>query len=88
MENLYPNIKSAFVDKNYRQSVTNFSSVLFNTNVKSKNHDDHILTFQNGTLHPIFNHNEYMKFLMRERNMIKVCVATSCRFIWNYLRYV
>ena len=45
-EMIYPPNISAFVDEGNRQIVTNLPSVLFNTQVKSLNHDGHICTFR------------------------------------------
>ena len=44
---MYPPNISAFVDKNNRQIVTNFASVLFNKKVKALKHDGHIFKFRN-----------------------------------------
>ena len=44
---IYPPNISAFFDKNNRQIVTNFASVLFNTQVKALKHDGHIFKFRN-----------------------------------------
>ena len=47
---MYPPNISAFVDKNNRQIVTNFASVLFNKKVKALKHDEHIFTLRTNIL--------------------------------------
>ena len=48
----------------------NFTSVLFNTQVKSLKHDGHLYTFRNVLLDLILHHNKYIKDLAGEANMI------------------
>ena len=45
---MYPPDISVFVDENNCQIVTNFESVLFNTQVKAFKHDSHLCTFRNN----------------------------------------
>ena len=52
--------------------MTNFSSVLFNTQAKSLKHDGHICTFRHIVLASILYHNKSLQCLSREANMITV----------------
>ena len=69
---IYPPNVSAFVDGKNRQIVTNFASVLFNTQVKALKHDGNICTFINFILASLLHHNEALKGLSGEANMITV----------------
>ena len=71
-EMIYPPNISAFVDDNNRQIVTNFSSVLFNTLVKALNHYVHICKFRNVMLASLLQHNEALKIIAGEANIIKL----------------
>ena len=73
-EIIYPPNISAFVDKNNRQTVTNFTSVLFNTQVKALKHDGHIYTFRNVMISFLLQHKEILKGLAVEANMITVAL--------------
>ena len=66
-----PNI-SAFVDENNREIVTDFESVLFNTQVKVLKHYVHICTFRNVILALLLHHNKDLKGISGEANMIIV----------------
>ena len=50
--------------------MTNFDSVLFNTEVKALKYDGHHFTFRNCMLDSIIQHNEALKDLVVEANMI------------------
>ena len=54
---IYPPSISEFVDENNRKIVTNFSSVIFNTQLKALRHDGHICTFKNIMLALILQNN-------------------------------
>ena len=69
-EMIYPPKISYFVDNNNRQIVTNFTSVLFNTQAKALMDDGHLCTFRNVILASILNHNGALKVLTTEANMI------------------
>ena len=71
-EIIYPPNISAFVDENNRQIVTNFTSVLFNTQVKALKHDGHFCTFRADILTSLLQHNKSLKIVAREANMITV----------------
>ena len=68
---------SAFVKNNNRQIVTNFSSVLFNTQVKAVKYDGHICTFGNVILASLLQHNKALKVLTGEANMINVALLQA-----------
>ena len=63
-----------FVDKNNRQIVTNFASVLFNTQAKALNHDGHLCTFINVMLASIMQHKKALKGLAGEANTIFIAL--------------
>ena len=69
---IYPPKISAFVDEKNRQILTNFSSVLFNTQVKVLKHYVHICTFRNVILALLLHHNKDLKGISGEANMITV----------------
>ena len=77
MEMIYPPNISAFVDYNNFQIVMKFASVLFNTKVKALKHDGHICTFRNVTLALILQHNEALKGISGEENMITVSLIQA-----------
>ena len=54
---IYPPSISEFVDENNRKIVTNFSSVIFNTQVKALRNDGHIFTFVNVMLASLLHNN-------------------------------
>ena len=66
-EMIYPPNISDFVDDNNRQIVTNFSSVVFSTQVKALKHDVHIYTFINFMPDLILQHNESLKGVSLEK---------------------
>ena len=68
-----PNI-SDFSDENNRQLVMNFVSVLFNTQVKALKHDGHICTFINVMLASLLQHNNDLKIISGEANIITVAL--------------
>ena len=63
-EMIYTPNTSVSVDKNNRQTVMNFASVLFNTQVKSLKHDGHLCSFINVMLASLLQHNEALKGLV------------------------
>ena len=63
-----------FIDENNRQIVTNFASVLFNTQVKALKHDGQICTFINAMLASLMQHNKALKIIAVEANMITVAL--------------
>ena len=69
-----PNISSAFVDEKNRQTVTKFSSVLFNTQVKAFKHDGHLCTLRTVLLASLMQHNEALEIITGEANMITVAL--------------
>ena len=60
-EMIYPTNISAFVNEGNRQIVTNYSIVLFNTQVKALSHDVHICILINIMLDSLMHHNESFK---------------------------
>ena len=74
-----PNI-SAFSDEKNRQLVMNFVSVLFNTKVKALKHDGHICTFVNVMLASLLQHNNDLKIISGEANIITVALLSSPLF--------
>ena len=74
---IYPPNIPAFVEENNRQILTNFSSVLFNTQVKVLKDDGHICTFINFMLASLIQHNEALKGLAVETNIISVVLFSS-----------
>ena len=66
-----PNI-SAFVDDNNRQIVTNFSNVLFNTQVKELKYDGHLYKLINFMLASLPQNNKALRFISVDANMITV----------------
>ena len=71
---IYPPNISAFVDENNRQIVTNFSSVLLNTQVKSLKHYGHIFTFRTVILDLLLQHTESLEIIAVGANMITVAL--------------
>ena len=67
---IYPPNISVFVDDNKSQIVTNFASVIFNNQVKALKYDYHIYTFITVVLASIFQHNEALKVIIIEANII------------------
>ena len=63
---------SAFFDDNNSPIVMYFASVLLNTRVKSLKHDVHLFTFRNVIIALLLKHNEALKCLGVEANMINV----------------
>ena len=57
--------------------MTNFASVLFNTQKKALKHDRHISTFRNIMLALLLHHNEALKGLAGESNMITVLLLQA-----------
>ena len=76
-EMLHPPNISDFSDENNRQLVMNFVSVLFNTQVKALKHDGHICTFINFMLALLLQHNEALKGISGEENMITVSLIQA-----------
>ena len=73
-EMIYPPNKSDFFDKSNQKIVTNFASVLFNTQVKAIKYDGHLCTFINVMPAFLLLHNEALKGLAGESNMITVAL--------------
>ena len=71
---VYPPNISAFVDKNSRQIVKDFVILLFNTQVKALKHDGHICTFINVMLASLLQHNNDLKIISGEANIITVAL--------------
>ena len=69
---IYPPNISSFVDDSSRKILTNFASVILNTQVKSLNSDGYICTFRTGILAPLHQHNKYLEIIAGEANMITV----------------
>ena len=69
---IYPPNISAFVDDNNLHIVMKFASVLFNTQVKALKHYGFLCTFINVTLTSLLQHNEALKGIPGEANMITV----------------
>ena len=69
---IYPPNISSFSYYYNRQIVTNFSSVLFNTQLKALKHGGHIFTFINVMLDLILHHKEDIEGILVESNMITV----------------
>ena len=55
---LYPPTISAFVDEKICQIMNNLASILFNTQVKSLNHDVPLCTFITGMLAMLLQENK------------------------------
>ena len=69
---IYPPNISSFVDDSSRKILTNFASVILNTQVKSLNSDGYICTFTNAMLALILHHNKALKFVSLEANITTV----------------
>ena len=52
--------------------MTSFASVLFNTQLKEIKHDRHLSKFRNVMLASLLQHNEHLKGLVGEANIITV----------------
>ena len=57
--------------------MTNFASVLFNTQVKALSNYFHISTFSNGIFSILMHHNKALIFVSGEVDMIKVALIQS-----------
>ena len=68
----YPPKISALFDENNRQIVTNFASVIFNTQVKVLRNDDNLFTFINVILASLLQHKESFKGVALLENRITV----------------
>ena len=69
---MYPTSIYYFVDDKNHQILINFVSVLFNTEVNSLRHYDHISTFRNVMLTLILHNNKYLRSVVLDSNMITV----------------
>ena len=69
MTMMYPPNISDFVDKNNLQTVTNVSSVLFNTKVKALKYDGHICTLKKCMISSLLNHKKAIKVVALEANI-------------------
>ena len=67
---IYPPKISVFVDDKNRQIVTNFSNVIFNSQVKPPRHDGRLCIFRTGVLTSLLQHNEALKIIAGEAKMI------------------
>ena len=71
---IYPPNITSYVGKNNRHIVTNFASVIFNTQVKAFKHDVHLCTFRNFMLASKLQNDEALKGIEVEANMITVAL--------------
>ena len=69
---IYPPKISALFDENNRQIVTNFASVIFNTQVKVLRNDDNLFTFINVILASLLQHKKSFKGVALLENRITV----------------
>ena len=82
MAMIYPPNISIFVDEKNRQIVANFVSVIFNTQMKTLKHDDHICTFITGMLASLLHHKKSLKSITGEENMITVPLLKAADFLY------
>ena len=81
---IYPTIILALFDDKNRQIVTTFSSVLFNTQVKSNRHGGHLSTFINVILDSLMQYNKYIKGVTGEAKMITVTLLQAANLLLLY----
>ena len=66
-------------NNNNNNIVTNFASVLFNTQVKALRHDGHISIFRNFMFYSILHNNKSIKGVTGDNKIITVAFGSICR---------